>query len=310
LKYNREGDLLFSTSKSPSFAVWYSDNGERLGTYDAHTGAVWSISVDSQTEHIISGSADTNAKVWDIETGKELNSWSHRAPVRSVDWSTGEQMFMSVTDQVLGYKPYVCVWDVNGKATKPILEFPGRNEAKILQALWGPLNQNIFTANEDGTVRVYDARNSEQIHVIGDHSKSVVQLSFSKDGLYFITASKDGTARLYDTKTFKLMKTYTTGRPINSASISPIKEEVIVGGGQSAETVTTTRVDSSQFKVRFFHLIYEEELGSVPGHFGPVNVLSYSPDGESFVSGGEDGYVRIHHFDPDYFTSFGKIDND
>jgi len=48
-------------------------------------------------------------------------------------------------------------------------------------------------------------------------------------------------------------------------------------------------------------MIFEEELGSVPGHFGPVNVLSYSPDGKGFASGGEDGFVRLHHFDKEYF---------
>jgi len=58
--------------------------------------------------------------------------------------------------------------------------------------------------------------------------------------------------------------------------------------------------------VRFFHLIFEDEIGSVPGHFGPVNVLSFSPDGEGFASGGEDGYVRLHHFDKSYFSrTFG-----
>jgi len=90
---------------------------------------------------------------------------------------------------------------------------------------------------------------------------------------------------------------------VNGVSISPARDHVILGGGQSAESVTTTRLDSSQFKVRFFHTIYETELGSVPGHFGPVNVLAFSPDGHSFASGGEDGFVRLHHFDDSYFES-------
>ena len=29
-------------------------------------------------------------------------------------------------------------------------------------------------------------------------------------------------------------------------------------------------------------------------HFGPVNTVSYSPDGQFMTSGGEDGYIRIH----------------
>lgn len=43
IRYNTEGDLLFSSSKDSSPNVWYSINGERLGTFEGHGGAVWSI---------------------------------------------------------------------------------------------------------------------------------------------------------------------------------------------------------------------------------------------------------------------------
>ena len=46
IKYNREGDLLFSSGKDQNPTVWYSLNGERLGTYSGHGGAVWCIDVD------------------------------------------------------------------------------------------------------------------------------------------------------------------------------------------------------------------------------------------------------------------------
>ena len=46
IKYNRDGDLLFSSAKDTSPTVWYSINGERLGTYKGHGGAVWCIDVD------------------------------------------------------------------------------------------------------------------------------------------------------------------------------------------------------------------------------------------------------------------------
>jgi translation initiation factor 3 subunit I len=38
IKYNREGDLLFSCSKDQKPCVWYSLNGERLGTFNGHQG--------------------------------------------------------------------------------------------------------------------------------------------------------------------------------------------------------------------------------------------------------------------------------
>ena len=43
LRYNLEGDLLFSVAKDSKPTVWYSSNGERLGTYNGHNGAVWGV---------------------------------------------------------------------------------------------------------------------------------------------------------------------------------------------------------------------------------------------------------------------------
>ena len=45
LKYNRDGDLLFSCAKDHNPTVWFADNGERLGTYRGHNGAVWSCDI-------------------------------------------------------------------------------------------------------------------------------------------------------------------------------------------------------------------------------------------------------------------------
>lgn len=47
-----------------------------------------------------------------------------------------------------------------------------------------------------------------------------------------ITSSKDSTAKLLDTETLKCLKTYKTDRPVNSASISPKFDHVVLGGGQ------------------------------------------------------------------------------
>ena len=51
IKYNREGDLLFSASKDTAPCLWYADSGERIGTYgseerdEGHSGSVWSLDV-------------------------------------------------------------------------------------------------------------------------------------------------------------------------------------------------------------------------------------------------------------------------
>lgn len=34
---------------------------------------------------------------------------------------------------------------------------------------------------------------------------------------------------------------------------------------------------------------------------GPLNTIAADPQGKSYASGGEDGYIRVHHFDKGYF---------
>ena len=46
IRYNLEGDLLFSVAKDSKPTVWYSSNGERLGTFNGHNGAIWCIDVN------------------------------------------------------------------------------------------------------------------------------------------------------------------------------------------------------------------------------------------------------------------------
>ena len=72
IKYNREGDLLFSSAKDHTPNVWYSLNGERLGSFDGHQGAVWAIDVNWDTTRFMSGAADQSLRIWDCATGKLL----------------------------------------------------------------------------------------------------------------------------------------------------------------------------------------------------------------------------------------------
>src|SRR5579863_8598681 len=50
-----------------------------------------------------------------------------------------------------------------------------------------------------------------------------------------------------------------------------VKQKVLLGGGQEAMSVTTTSLRQGKFEARFWHRIFEEEVGRVKGHFGPLN---------------------------------------
>ena len=168
---------------------------------------------------------------------------------------------------------------------------------RITRAFFHDVNRQIITAHENGTVRRWDTETGKCLQSEQIHDKIINDLKFSQDGTHFVTASTDKNARLVDADTFEVIKTYYTERPVNSADMSPIFDHIVLGGGQDASQVTTTSARAGKFESVFFHKIYAEQFGSVRGHFGPINTVAFHPDGRSFSTGGEDGYVRLHHLD-------------
>ncbi|XP_022089674.1 eukaryotic translation initiation factor 3 subunit I-like [Acanthaster planci] len=303
IRYNPEGDLLFSCAKDIHPTVWFSLNGERLGTYDGHTGAVWCLDVNWSTTKVLTGAGDNSSRLWDCETGKCINIFHTQSAVRTCGFTySGNTLFFS-TDKAMGHMCQIFMYDVRDhqqmKDNEPYMKIPV-SMPKVTSAIASRLDKYILTGHDDGTLIKWEMETGEKIHSVQEHSRLINDIQPSKNGMMVITASKDNTAKLFDADTLELLKIYKTERPVNSASISPNKDHVVLGGGQEAMDVTTTSSRIGKFDARFFHLIFEEEFGRVKGHFGPINSLAFSPDGMGYSSGGEDGYVRIHTFDPQF----------
>ena len=97
------------------------------------------------------------------------------------------------------------------------------------------------------------------------------------------------------------VKTYNSNRPINSAAISSARPHIVMAGGQDARDAALTKAHLGRFETQMYHSIFEELMGEVKGHFGPVHSVAFYPDGAGFITGGEDGTVRMQTFGPEYF---------
>ncbi|CAH8383389.1 unnamed protein product [Eruca vesicaria subsp. sativa] len=312
LRYHRDGDLLFSCAKDDTPTLWYADNGERLGTYRGHNGAVWCCDVSRDSSRLITGSADQTAKLWDVKTGQQLFSFKFGAPARSVDFAVGDKLAVITTDPFMEHTSAIHVKriaeDLEDQTDDSVLILQSPNGRKTInRAVWGPLNQTIVSGGEDAVIRIWDAETGKLLKETDEevgHKKPIRSLCKSADDSHFLTGSRDKTAKacLWDMRTLTLIKTYTTGVPLNAVSMSSLLDHVVLGGGPDASEITTTEHRAGSFDAKFYDKILQEEFGSVKGHFGPINALAFNPDGRSFSSGGEDGYVRLHHFDADYFN--------
>lgn len=250
---------------------------------------------------------DSSVRLWNFETGEELFKLATHAPCRACAFSPGDGLAAFSSDAFLGSECSVRVLKIapdGEEQTEDVVQtLSGISASRISRVLWSDGDRTLITASDDGELRRWDVESGKCVLSKKLHKAQIQDLQASADGSHLITASTDQTSKLVDTATLQVLKEYTSTVPINSAAISPRFDHVLIGGGQDASKVTTTSAKVGRFEARFFHKIYAEEFGQVKGHFGPINAVAFSPDGTSFVSGGEEGYVRLHHFDADYFTT-------
>lgn len=219
-RYTKDGDILFSCAKDQVICAWFSANGERLGTYHGHQGALWTIDIDPSTTLLASGAADNTVRLWDVRTGKCIKVWEFNTAVKRVEFNEDGSKLLAVTEMRMGYLGTIEVLDI--KVDVEAEQSSDRsliitcNESKATVAGWSYLSRYIIAGHEDGTVSQYDAKVCPLCLYIprgeSDHGQQsgellinepahedgmqVTDLQMSSDRTYFITASKDKTARV------------------------------------------------------------------------------------------------------------------
>ena len=162
VKYNKDGDIIFSVSKDHIICAWFSANGERLGTYHGHQGALWSIDVDPSSTLLASGGADNTMRLWDVRTGKLLKTWEFHSSIKRVEFNEDGTKLLGVTEKRQGAVSSIVVYDieVDVDAKQPD-EHSLRivcPESKATVAGFSFLTKYIIAGHEDGTVTQYSMK--------------------------------------------------------------------------------------------------------------------------------------------------------
>eukprot|EP01061_Rhynchopus_euleeides_P006911 TRINITY_DN15897_c0_g2_i1.p1 TRINITY_DN15897_c0_g2~~TRINITY_DN15897_c0_g2_i1.p1 ORF type:complete len:343 (+),score=85.69 TRINITY_DN15897_c0_g2_i1:49-1077(+) len=303
VRYNMEGDLLFTTAKDTLATVWDAQSGERLGTYDGHRGAIWGCDVNAASTLLATAGADRTSRIWDVESGRQLAEFGHETSSRGVAWAHGDRHLACITDASMGQTPAINIFHVpeagriaaDGCPPRPHSVVP-RARSAIRMCVWGPNNDSLYYCCADGAVVLWDVQSEKAVVEASLHNGEARRLSWDSDHTALISAGWDKTAKLLDARDVTTIQTYEHAYPVNDACIadSTAGHHVLLGGGVAA--VDAAGGANNKFEVKMHHKVLGHELGAISGHFGPVNALAVAPNSMDFASGGEDGFVRMHHF--------------
>lgn len=264
------GYFLISACKDGKPMLRHGDTGDWIGTFEGHKGAVWSATLNKDVTKAATGAADFTAKVWDAVSGEEVRSLPHKHIVKVVDFSPDGDRLLTASNEML-----MRVFDLQDESAEPDL-LQGYKE-NIRAALWSEDGKYIMSGGEDKAIRLWDTRNMTEVKKV-DLPQSVTSMVLSKDGSILVV-TYDRTISFWNPERMELIKSFVAPTPIFSASLHPSKSCFVAGG--------------DDFKLYKFDYEDGKEIESFKGHFGPVHCVRYSPDGELYASGSEDGTLRL-----------------
>jgi WD40 repeat protein len=161
-----------------------------------------------------------NIKIWDKETGKELNTMKGYAE-NNYDYvgglvfsSDGKRLASCSEDKT------VRIWDIT---TGNVLFVLKGHTDQVNNAAFSPDGKLLASVSNDKTVRLWDSEVGKEIEILKGHRDTVYDVAFSPDGKWLASGSDDKTIRIWDMRSYTLFLHDSTPTPLYRTFIEAVK---------------------------------------------------------------------------------------
>jgi WD40 repeat protein len=206
------------TSNNAQIWKWNTPNKQPprlVRALKGHSDLVHSATFSPNGKEVVTASYDRTAKIWDVGTGKVLESLNgHKDRVYSAAFNKDGTKVVTASDDGTAK-----IWSTN---TGKVVQTLTSDRAIVRDAEFSPDGKKVVTANDDGTAILWNSRSGKRILTMAGHAGPVLSARFSADGNLIVTAGLDGTTRIWDAGNGKLvgvLRVHADG--VNEAVFSP-----------------------------------------------------------------------------------------
>jgi WD40 repeat protein len=307
-----EGRLKTIDEQAPAAQTTGAPGELRL--LSGHTDRVTSVAMSRDGRRVLSGSEDGTARMWDVETGKELfrltgisgevtgvafcsddrralacgpaglwlcdvkegrQLWhTHGPPCDSVVVSTENQHVLTPYSRVP-----IGSWTIEPEGLRPGNSRSDPRWGRITCGTLSPDGSLILLALEEGTVRLIHWGNREEAGRLRN-TGIVLGLAQSPNGRTIATAGADKMIRLWDAINGKALRVI-KGHRNRVTSVAFSSDGRLLLSGSDDKTV------------RLWDVRTGRELHTFTVHSDKVTSVAFSADGRRAVSGSDDKTVRV-----------------
>jgi WD40 repeat protein len=277
VNWHPDGEFIASGDIEGKIQIWGASQSSTM----APGGNDISFSPDGHLYASALGNAVIVCNVLTRELQSEFDE--HDRPIFAVAWSPdGEKIAASSTDGVIL---------IRNAATGAVLSTTNTagmdSSARIRPVLsWSPDSRRLAFSLHNNSIRIVDAATSETLYDLKSHTKTVLSLAFSPDGLWLASCADDERLNVWNSRNGNLEKVlcrpFTGESPMNAISWDPNSLQIATAG-----------VDTL---VHIWDVATGNRLYWLAGHNTYVQSVAWSPDGRRIASTDQNG--SVHVWDP------------
>jgi WD40 repeat protein len=281
--------VLAGTSDDVAF-LWDARTGAKLRTFEGHArkmiGAAQeagpgAVAFGSDGRHVLTGSVDQTAILWDATTAAKLQTFKgHTGSVRSVALGgDGKRVLTGSADHT------AILWDADGEGTTPgrfgnkLQTFKGHTSAITSVAL-SKDGQRVLTGSVDRRAILWDAATGRVLQTFTGHVSGARAVALGGDGKHILAGYADGAAVLWDGRTGQKLQTLAGHTDwVRSVALGGDGKRVLTGAGSYHGTDRTAIL---------WDVPTGRKLHTFTAHTGTVAAVALSADGARALTGSAD----------------------
>ncbi|EPS35679.1 hypothetical protein H072_10928 [Dactylellina haptotyla CBS 200.50] len=268
-----------------SNSLIFSPNGKQIASVSYGSVQLWDIATaDTETitpdtreiccaafspdgKQIALGSRDKTVKLWDIETGKYLKTFTGRSLVIFYVTFSADKKRLVLRPYV--YDEAVQLWDIDFGGVEKLAD-----SKKMVHCM------AFSTSSKQITLGSFDATVTLLVINLGNRRPVPwgQPVAFSPDGKQIVSAYQ-GTLKLWDIMTGELLKTFEDDSTYTEAVTFSLNGKQIASGSDQSVKVWDTLTGTLKYTFR--------------GHSDLVITVAFSPDGQQIASRSWDGTIKL-----------------
>ena len=268
--------LVASAGDNRAVKLWNLQN-DTVTTLGHHTDTVNSIAFSADGQLLASGGDDYTFKVWDVSRQREIESFQHItdnsiSQIKAVAFSPNGQRLATAG-------VHVKLWDTRNWKEITTL----RHDEWVWTVAFSTDGKLLATGDASGQVNVWNLQNRQRIAQRQADSNAIYAVRFSPNNQILAGAGYEGQIKLWKIPNWQYLGTLETNGTVKGISFSP-----------DSRTLASTGYES----VNLWTVNIGENIATLTGHTDWVNTTAFSPNGNSLISGGADGMLRIWDVTP------------